>query len=247
MNCTEFKERIEAHGHERSRLTGDLREHAAACAESECRQLWRDAWALDRAVAAWRRFAPRVDCADQVVSRWRAERTTVAAGASPASRGHGRSPWPASSTARSRTPAAAMPGTSWFAVLSVLGILAAISAIVATGPQPAGVVADRDAPTAVDVAVHESPAAPTPDSPPASTEESGLQDVGSSYVGVAQSATWFVTDVVMLALGDREDVEDPTIDPEWIDQWGQQLQPVGEEVDNAVDGLFRTFPDSSAI
>jgi hypothetical protein len=56
-----------------------------------------------------------------------------------------------------------------------------------------------------------------------------------------------MTDVVVLAFGGSEDVEDPSIDSEWLDDWGQQLRPVGEEVDEAVDGFFKTFPDSSSI
>lgn len=237
MNCTEFRQSLEVPSADASAAAAVA--HLRSCEDEACRNAWAEAEWLDRAIAAWKMSAPRVDCGDRVVAQWKLDR----AAAAPAR--------PSISIRPVRTETggggnAAAANSSWIVLASALAVLVAVALVGSSGTQQREVIADRDADPVIDATAPDTPA---PDEPlvAATNPDQGMQDVGLAYVGVAQNATRFMTDVVMLTFGDSEEIEDPSIDQEWIDQWGRQLQPVGEGVDNAVDGILKSFPDSSSI
>ena len=237
MNCTEFRQSLELPS---AASRSAAAAHLQSCQDAECQQAWTEAEWLDLAIAAWKGSTPRVDCGDRVVAQWKADRSaTVSARPASAVRPVG------SATRGGGGPAPA--GSSWIVLASALAVLAAVALIGSSGTQQRDVIADRDAGSAVDVHAPDVPATVGPVIAESTPPDQGMQDVSLAYIGVAQNATRFMTDVVMLTFGDSEEIEDPSIDQEWIDQWGEQLQPVGEGVDNAVDGILKSFPDSSSI
>jgi hypothetical protein len=241
MNCTEFKTALELRQPAES-LTPEISGHLDACRDPQCRQIWDDARLLDPAIAAWRRHAPRANRSDAVVARWRQERQPHVQGRTVSLNGH----QPGWSTHRSGSSAAKPASRApWLALASVVGLFVAV-AVLSTGPASMDnfvdhrpghrhhdPLLDEGAPL---IAMAETPA-----------PEQAMQDVGMTYVGVAQSATRIVTDFVMLTLGDSDEIEDPSVDRAWLEQWGQQLEPVGDGVDEAVDGLLESFPDTPSI
>lgn len=236
MNCTEFRTALELRLSSES-ATPELGSHRDACRDPQCRQAWDDAQLLNPAIAAWRRLAPRADCTNAVVSRWRQERQPHVQAGSVSLNGH---------PSRNGSHALHAGGrSSWPAVASVVGLFAAV-AVLCTGPGRMDHFVDhRPGQDARGPLVEEAAPLIAMSEPPAPAQ--AMQDVGMTYVGVAQSATRIVTDFVMLTLGDSENIEDPSVDRAWIEQWGEQLQPVGEGVDEAVDGLLESFPDTPAI
>jgi hypothetical protein len=131
----------------------------------------------------------------------------------------------------------------WVALASVVGLFAAVAAL-STGPGRMDNFVDHRPGHRAHDPVQDAPLIAMAETP---TPDQAMQDVGMAYVGAAQSATRFVTDFVMLTLGDGEDIEDPSVDRAWIEKWGEQLQPVGKGVDEAVDGLLESFPDTPSI
>ncbi len=240
MNCTEFRRALQSPG-DLSRT--DAAAHVRSCGDDECRRAWAETEWLDRAIAAWKSAVPRVDCTDRVLAQWKSDRAGLSSG-NPA--GNMRPLHTVRSKSRAgKTPAASR--SSWMVLASALAVLAAVAVLSSTGTDERVRIADRDSGPAIE---EQAPAAPVLDKPliaEAANPDQGMQDVGLAYVGVAQNATRFMTDFVMLTFGGSEEIEDPSIDQEWIDQWGRQLQPVGEGVDNAVDGILKSFPDSSSI
>ena len=240
MNCTEFRTALELRQPAES-VTPEISRHLDACHDPQCRQLWDDVLLLDPAIAVWRKLAPRANCTETVVARWRQERQPRVQNGNVSL--NGQHVW---STHRSGNPVVKPASRApWLALASVVGLFAAVTAL-STGPSRMDnfvdhrpghhhhdPLLDEGAPL---IAMAETPA-----------PEQAMQDVGMTYVGAAQSATRFVTDFVMLTLGDSDEIEDPSVDRAWIEQWGEQLEPVGEGVDEAVDGLLESFPDTPSI
>ena len=239
MNCTEFRRSLEL-------PSADARAAAAAhrqsCQAAECQQAWAEAEWLDRAIAAWKVSVPRVHCGDRVVAQWKSDRAGT-------SSHHPVTPLRSVRPAAGGGGSPAATSSAWIVLASALAVLAAVAVVGSSSAPQRGVIADRDAGAASDVAMPDGPASvePSPVVAGPTNPDQGMQDIGLAYVGVAQSATRFMTDVVMLTFGDRKEIEEPSIDQQWIDRWGRQLQPVGEGVDNAVDGILKSFPDSSSI
>jgi hypothetical protein len=241
MNCTEFRTALEIRQPAKP-VTPEISGHLDACRDPQCRQVWEDARLLDPAIAAWRKWTPRANCTETVVARWRQERRPHVRSQATSLNGD-QSGW---STRRSGSTAVKSASRApWLALASVVGLFAAV-AVLSAGPASMDnfvdhrpghrhhdPVLDEGAPL---IAMAETPA-----------PEQAMQDVGMTYVGVAQNATRIVTDFVMLTLGDSDEIEDPSVDREWIEQWSEQLEPVGEGVDEAVDGLLESFPDTPSI
>lgn len=240
MNCTEFRTALELRLPAAS-LTPEVSGHLHACRDPHCRQLWDDAQLLEPALAAWLKHAPRADCTDAVVARWRQERQPYAQSGSASLNGHA-SHWPSRKHGPSVKPAGRSP---WLVLACVVGLFAAAIAL-STGPARMDHFVDnRPGHRAHDPA--QDAGAPQLAMAQPVAPEQAMQDAGMTYVGAAQSATRIVTDFVVLTLGDSDDIEDPSLDRAWIDQWGEQLQPVGKEVNDAVDGLLESFPDTPSI
>jgi hypothetical protein len=239
MNCTEFRTALELRQPAES-VTPEICGHLDACRDPQCRQVWDDAQLLEPAIAAWRRHTPRADCTDAVVARWRQERQPYVQSRTVSL--NGRQPgW---SSHQSGNPVKSAGRSPWLALASVVGLFAAV-AVLSTGPGRMDHFVDhRPGHRAHDPLLDEgAPLIAMTETAP----EQAMQDVGLTYVGAAQSATRFVTDFVMLTLGDGEDIEDPSVDRAWLEQWGEQLQPVGKGVNEAVDGLLESFPDTPSI
>jgi hypothetical protein len=115
-------------------------------------------------------------------------------------------------------------------------MLALISSI-PNGTAPLG-LQPPDLPAAI-----EGPAIAPPDFPAAGSNPA-LQDMGRSYVGYMQNATFAVTDVVILTLGGSEVVEEPSPAARWVHRWRDELSPVRDDVDDAVERFLKTFPGS---
>ncbi|HWL09511.1 MAG TPA: hypothetical protein VNQ76_13970, partial [Planctomicrobium sp.] len=74
MNCLEFQTRLEQAVEERSPPTEELRLHASACRNAECRDAWSEFVLLDSAIKEWairdwKKTTHQVDFVDQILSR----------------------------------------------------------------------------------------------------------------------------------------------------------------------------------
>jgi hypothetical protein len=242
MNCTEFKTRLASAVERRQPLdSAAADDHWRRCNDAACRRQWQAALLLEQGIAAWRRLPPAINVTDGVVTEWRAGLETCSPPhVSPTGAGHvanGRAPIGARSRAatRSTNSAGAWSAIVVAAVLCV-GTLALVSFVpnnsapvahTAPGPLPAG---DGLAAGAGEFAVAAS--------------DPALEDMGRSYVGLMQNATFAVTDVVVLTLGGSEQIEEPTPAAHWVHRWRDELGPVRDDVDDAVEKFLKTFPDS---
>jgi len=240
MNCTEFRDRLESSiEHRRPPDAAAAETHLRGCDEAECRRQWLAALLLDRSIAEWRDMQPAVDVADGVVSLWRAGSMIPR---SPPADGvrlvNGRTP--AMVGRRDGTRRAISPGAwSAIAVAAVLcvGTLALISSA-PIGPAP------MSRQTHVLPPVADQDLATRPNPTLVAQSDPALQDVGRSYVGLMQNATSAVTDVVVLTLGGDEQLEEPSPAARWVHRWRDELDPVRDDVDDAVERFLKTFPDS---
>lgn len=242
MNCTEFKGRLESWIEHRRPLDAVAAEtHLRGCEDAACRRQWQAALLLERGIAAWRRTQPTVDVTEHVVAEWRngAERsiTPHSSSAAGAHLANGRAPGVARSPAPARN---AISAGAWSAIAVAAVLCVSTLALILSVPNSPTPLAHQ--PPGQPQPVHDN-ATPQPTLVVASSDPA-LQDMGRSYVGLMQNATFAVTDVVVLTLGGSEQIEEPSPAALWMHRWRDELSPVRDDVDDAVERFLKTFPDS---
>jgi hypothetical protein len=230
MNCHEFQKRLETAAEQQiSVATEAAISHARSCANSECRMRWEQSLLMERALAGWRGVRPPIDVTDRVVQEWR-----------PELRGHRHVDFVRSSASRTPSPVGRAAGKAWPAITVTAVLCAAVLSLTVARPEP---VATTSRPENTASLVSTAPVQAGPTETPASTDPV-LQDMGRSYVGLVQNATYAVTDVVVLTFGGGESLEQPSPAVHWVDRWREELGPVRSEVDDAWDEFFKSFPES---
>jgi hypothetical protein len=239
MNCIEFRSRLESSIERRESLDQAAAEaHLRGCEEAECRREWQAAMLLERGITEWRGMRPAVDLADRVIAEWRAGAATpVKLCSVPACGVHltnGRA------TAVAGRRSAISPG-AWSAI--AVATVLCVAALALNSSVPDGRVPMTRQPHVVPtVAGHE--VASQTDPTHAAQSDPALQVMGRSYVGLMQNATSAVTDVVVLTLAGNEQLEEPSPAARWVHRWRDELDPVRNDVDDAVEEFLKTFPDS---
>lgn len=230
MNCHEFQNWLETAAEQRLSATTEAAvSHARTCANDKCRVAWEHSLLLERALAGWRHVRPPIDVTNRIIRAWRT----------------GLPGDPHVETVPSRSTGTPMPtarpATRMWPAITVAAVLcAALLSLMVTRPTPVAITPPQGNTVAVESA------APVEDEPnvTAASADPVLQDMGRSYVGLVQNATYAVTDVVVLTFGGGESLEQPSPAVHWVDRWREELGPVRSEVDDAWDEFFKTFPDS---
>ncbi len=243
MNCTEFRNQMLSSIECRAPLDAtDAETHLRGCNQAECRQQWQAVQLLERMIAEWRGMEPDVDVTDRVVAEWRSGAGTPITPHSVTAAGlnltNGRAP----SIARRRAGArrAISPG-AWSAIAAAAVLFVSTLALVAITPNGPAPMAHQ---TQGSPDVADDDPATRPSGTLIAQTDPALQDMGRSYVGLMQNATCAVTDVVVLTLGGDERLEEPTPAARWVHRWRDELDPVRDDVDDAVEKFLKTFPDS---
>jgi hypothetical protein len=243
MNCTEFRNRLESSIERRQPLDAAAAEsHLCGCDDAECRRQWQAAILLERGIAAWCGMRSAVDVTDRVIAEWRAGAgkpiTPHSAPAAGVHRTNGRATGIAGRRAAAHSTIS--PG-AWSAIAVAAVLCVSTLALVSSAP-------NSPAPTALQPQVSPSVADHEPAARPTQTlvvqSDPALQNMGRSYVGLMQNATCAVTDVVVLTLGGNEQLEEPSPAARWVHRWRDELDPVRDDVDDAVEKFLKTFPDS---
>jgi hypothetical protein len=243
MNCTEFRNQLQSSIERRAPLDATAVEtHLRGCDQAECRQEWQAVQLLERVIAEWRGMQPAVDVTDRIVAEWRSRAGTPATPYSVSAAGpdltNGRAPSLASRRAGARR---AISRGAWSAIAVATVLFVSTLALVSFPPNgPTPIVQQPQA--FPDVA--DDDAATQPSVTLIARSDPALQDMGRSYVGLMQNATCAVTDVVVLTLGGDERLEEPSPAARWVHRWRDELDPVRDDVDDAVEKFLKTFPDS---
>ena len=249
MNCSRFRSRLHSLVEERSSLRvveDDLRDHLANCGDSACREAWYELCLLDQAIGDWVVEFPAPDLGERVVLELQSTLDKSSPGASVDTaavelRPVGGSHHPVSGEAVHRRT------LRWVVVSMALIALVSLIAIV-TSSQPAGDGLVDPGSVAGDLTREPDVASPSFDSPTApfsSTERNSADaELSNAYLGIAEGATQFLTDTVVLTLAGEEDIENPTAAAELIHQVRVRVGPWGDEFDAALDRFLGTLPDS---
>ena len=236
MNCAEFdacvNEELDA---SRKQQATDLAEHAAQCAS--CRATWEGFRLLADCIGTWRRETPQTDLADAVVFALR-----QSADPTP----------PISNIESRRSTISKQRRRQRFLTMAITGV-AALLIVVALIP-----VLRRDAPLNTPVA-----RVPTVQGNSAiSDADRSNEDRGSTpqvvrrhapqpetdrvpYYDLAQRAAGALGQMTMLVLPGETTPQNTAEEPPaeepagWMDDFGQQLKPVGRSLGNAFDFLWQ--------
>ena len=224
MNCTEFDHALDAAVESRSPVDSALREHARAC--RRCGDRWEQFAILDRAISDWRIQLPEVDLADAVLARMAfdnpASRTTLSVHSTE------------SKTARGRArPLAAI-------TICATALVVACLVILTPGHSPGPSNSPGD-----DTAIVET--AP-PAAEPAEPIDVALRDAGSAWLALANQTAEAVTEAGTLrpspdVLAEVEAPAPPT--RRWYESLGEDLKPIGANVENAAGFLIEAVSINS--
>jgi hypothetical protein len=253
MSCTEFESALCAAVEDRhAGHVEQLREHAAGCVH--CHALWEQFAILEQAIPAWSTRQPQVQLADAVLARLGDQRTAremQPVGVAPAA-----APQPA----RSRRRLAAAAAVAVSACALVIAFWPASPAV--DLPGEGSQIADT-APAATDEQkpAQAEPAAnaieldkvatndqPSSDQPSAAEIGKLVREASAAYMVLAEGAADAVvhTPILLprtdLVASDHDDESDDARAESWIDGWGEQLQPIGKDVGNAIDFLLDAVP-----
>jgi hypothetical protein len=240
MNCAEFRDQLHSSIERRRPVNAAAETHLQHCDDAACRRAWREALLLDGAIAEWRRVQPTIHVADRVVAEWRAfadrpAKPSLGSESAP-HRANGRA---VRQSRRRSLERGTVPTGAWLAGAVATVLCVTTLALVSSTPRPPDSVAlttqqgtlhvNQDGAADPILVAHSDPA---------------LQDIGRSYVGLMQNATFAVTDVVVLTLGGDEQLEEPSPAARWVHRWRDELDPVRDDFDDAVEKILRTIPDS---
>lgn len=224
MTCAEFQAGLQLAIETRDAAAlARLAEHGEQCRQAECRRAWEDEQLLRRAIALWRAVPKPVGggLVDAVL------REVL--------------PPPAPSPA-----IAARPQHSWQAG-SILGAaVALLLAVLVLAPDAGRTVrlAGRTGGTAEAPAAHSeangSPAGIVDAAPQQTSAAVDAAGISGAYVGLAQDATSFVTDLAMLvvpvAVDDPD--EEAATPSHWFQRLGEHIEPVQDGVKNKLGEWF---------
>jgi len=232
MNCTEFEDVLQCAVEERSeeRLR-ELRDHAASC--KHCRPVWRDFLVLRQSIPLWKARRPEVDLVDAVMARR-----------------------PEVRPARSRSTS-----IGWWVSAAVATAAACVLALAVwpsapgNAPQPDLQLVDTDEPGPQS----EPLTAPVPDEQlPDEQRDQGevaslVRDATDPYLELAEGVADAVRDTRKF-LPTAETLADNETSPEevppgpasWINDWSQDLEPIGRDVANAMNFLLDAVPADPA-
>lgn len=241
MNCSQFRSRLHSLVEERSSVRGiddGLRDHLANCGDTECRGAWLEVCLLDEAIGDWAGSFPEPDLGERVVRELRSS-----AGASSEVRPVGGSGEAGSVDTGSRVQ------SRWVVVSVALLVLVSLVALISWTQRAGndlvepGLITDDSIPnTEVAERGFEPPTAPF--APP--EREFAEAELNSAYLNIAEGATQFLTDTVVLTLAGEEDIENPTAAAEFIHRVRNRVGPWGDEFDAALDRFLGTLPDSES-
>ena len=243
MNCNEFQQRldevIESHGPTANEVAA-LANHLETCGDTMCAQRWADQERLTAATSQWRLNVPTVDLVNQVVDELRESSNAATNGRSLTLRAtYGAVSEPARSRPSGRQLIRATVGVDRPGVGSSRGVDDALTADgVATDGNGHG--RDREpSPTADGRYDDASLVRATQRSP---------SPLGQTYASMPLSATEFVTDAVVLVVPAdlSEPNEEPTRADLWADHLGRRLEPIGRELNSALETLMHAVPKSSS-
>ncbi len=247
MNCTEFERTL--HEAVESRQTPDsmeFRSHVEHC--SACLALWSDFLILDQVVPPWKRRTNDVDLVDRVVAQMRVQTSADLVGSVGAD---GVVPQPRIGV-RQRWAVVAIAAAVLLLLLRPFGL----------GLQTSTPNSERDLSGVRDAAVRTDAGSllvVVADGVPKFETRAGgqdeirevdafIEDAGSVYMGLAREAADTVRDVAFLFPTfeeQRVSVEPESTLPNWLDDFGENLQPIGRDVENAIEFLLDAVPGDS--
>lgn len=224
MNCTEFQTAVATAVECRRRPGSGVAAHLDHCRNVDCRACWDDALLLDRAIQQWRRSQPAIDIADSVVTQCQLRAAAIAQ--------------PVSATASPALRSASATPRRWTAAMAAVAamLLAAVLLFSPPGDSATTRLALREDAGRVDrhtTAVEEMPT--VPDAKPVA---------GLTYVAYAQNAAQVVTDAVVLTLGNRDEMENPTISPPGFG-WEPSWPPISDDMDAALEDILESLPSDA--
>ncbi len=259
MNCTEFEHILEESVEARRPADApSLREHAAGCAA--CRTRWEHYTVLERAIPLWRDRVPDVNLADSILAQ-----ITVDAGTE---NNHANDlPDPAMRPAAvgeafrvggpgTRLEPAVAPGRSGWHLATLLTIVAAaLLLLVRSVSLPPGV--GRDAPARIARRDGDTTFRKDKQQQPRNEADAEidtlLHDAGSAYFVLARGAADAFAEVRVFApVGERDDRKPGNeMIPQWgasawVERWREGFQPIGRDLEDAVDFLFDAVPLEAA-
>lgn len=226
MNCTDFRAAISDAVERRSPPAAEAAAHLEVCPDPVCKRCWEDAALLDRAIARWRivATAEQSAVADRIVAACQADM-----------QGASRRPEPTAATASARqvlrasTQRHSATSRGWAALSVAALVLVALFALL---PR------DREL-------LQRNVARRGPGLSPAASRsriaENHSTDPGLAYVAYAQDAVQFMTDAVVMTVGDRSEMEDPKLSPPELG-WESAWPPIEEGMQNALHGLLESLP-----
>lgn len=235
MNCNDFRAAITDAIERRSPPTAETAAHLDTCRDPACRACWDDARLLERAIARWRTWvaAEQTEIADRIVSACQTDVPEAA---------QGRELTVVMASTRRGSPVSSLqPAVNrrGLAALSVAALV--LVALVALRPSdselPQRTVARNEPGRAP--AVSRDRNAPIPSNDSRSVATTG--DPGLAYVSYAQNAVQFVTDAVVMTVGDSSEMEDPKLSPPQLG-WDSAWPPIEEGMQNALHGLLESLP-----
>jgi hypothetical protein len=222
MNCTEFEHVLQCAVEERSEeQLRELRDHAASC--KHCRAVWQEFAVLRQAIPLWKARMPDVDLVDAVMAR----------------------------THELRPLASRSTSIGWWVSAAVATAAACVLALAVwpsapdNAPQPDLQLADTDEPDPL--------TAPLADEQPTQGEVGSLvRDATDPYLELAEGVTDAVRGTRKFlpateALADNEAQQEDRPSPaSWINDWSQDLEPIGRDVANAMNFLLDAVPADPA-